>query len=1349
MYNPGATYRIQFHKEFTFAQFEQAIPYLQKLGVQTIYASPVFAATPGSTHGYDGIDPHRINPEIGTEEQLRQLSSRLKENGIGWLQDVVPNHMAFHPQNQWLMDVLEQGKASPYAPFFDILWSEDERIMVPFLGSALKEVIDMKELKIIAKEDQLFFDYFDSHYPLNEAAHKAVSWGTEQAKSPEEISGDATLMQQLADMQYYRLCHWQETDRHINYRRFFTVNGLICLNIQDQQVFEHYHQFIKQLLSDGVISGLRIDHIDGLYDPTAYLQRLQEFAGKETYTVVEKILEPGEALPEHWAVHGNTGYDFLSLSNNLFTNQSAARTFTTFYQQLVKDDTSIHQQLYNKKAHILYQHMHGELENLYQLFITSGLAKDELPADALKSAIGELLIQCPVYRYYGNSFPLAKEETAALQDMIARIRKDKPELNQALNNLTYALLEKPLEGDHSYNQKALHFYQRCMQFTGPLMAKGVEDTLMYTYNRFIGHNDVGDSPESFGISKEAFHKAMLDRQEQWPLSINATSTHDTKRGEDVRARLNVLTDLPNEWIKAVKEWRQLNANLRQNGMPDANDEYLIYQTITGAYPFEEEAGFEDRICEYLTKALREAKTHSDWAKPDEAYEAATINFARQLLNRENPFWASFTAFHKKVADFGIINSLAQLLLKFTCPGIPDTYQGTELWDLSLVDPDNRRLVDYQLRLQLLESLPNEEDIVQQIEELWADRHTAKIKLWLTHRLLQERKLHKELFAEGRYVPLRTEGKYKDHVFAFARHSGKEWIVVALPLHLAELCKKQDCDPLSIDWKNTTITLRPEAPAEWKSLLDDTHGKQESKLNVQDLFKKLPFAFLKLQHPETTRSAGILMSITSLPSPYGIGDFGPEAKAFARFLSRSNQGYWQLLPTNPLCADSNYSPYSSVSTMAGNTLLISPDLLVKEGLLDEHTAQQHQLPQHKKLDYATVEEHKKALLDAAYQTYQLGDFPKLKQAFHSFKAKEKHWLADYALYVALRHAYNDKPWYEWPEAVKKRDQETLNRLTEEHGELIEKTKWLQFMFSKQWSALRKFCNQLGIKLFGDLPFYASFDSADVWTHPELFSVNPDGKMTGIAGVPPDYFSETGQLWGMPTFNWNNLKKQDYAWWIARLRKNLELYDVLRIDHFRALAAYWEVPDGEETAVNGQWIKGPGTHFFDRVREAFGGLPFIAEDLGYEMDDVYELRDEVGLPGMKVLQFAFDENLQQSVDIPHNYGENFIAYTGTHDNNTTLGWYREEAKPTDKKRLEHYAGCKVNEQNVTEVMIRLAYASVARMAIIPLQDVLKLDEHARMNIPSSADDNWSWRLQKDQVTEEREAWLRSLTRFYNRI
>lgn len=1340
MLNPIATYRIQFNKEFTFSDFKNIIPYLSDLGIQTIYASPIMEASPGSMHGYDTVNPLRINPEIGTEAELMEISNILKSKGMSWIQDIVPNHMAYHQNNPWLMDVLEKGEASPYYKFFDLNWSGKgfEPIMTPFLGDDLEVVIEHGELKVIKDGDKFQFDYSGNIWPLNDEAQKQF-----QQQNLEQFNADKKALSTLANKQYYRLCNWKETDRKINYRRFFTVNSLICLNIQDPDVFKAYHEYIFALLKRGVFQGLRVDHIDGLFDPNVYLELLRASAGSDTYIVIEKILEQGEELPTAWPVQGTTGYDFLATVNNIFTNKKAEDAFSAYYKDLSESTESIEEQIWVKKAAILKDHMGGELNNLVDLYFSLNLQEEQpqLDPDLLKDAIAALLIHCPVYRYYAGTFPLSKSEATELNNLLDHIRSKR--LQPAVGALKQIWFERPKALNKDFNKRATLFYKRCMQFSGPLMAKGVEDTLMYTYNRYIGKNEVGDSPEGFGLSPEAFHESMQTRIKYWPLALSGTSTHDTKRGEDVRARLNVLTDLSDEWLNLVQEWSN---NAGAQDKPDPNDIYFIYQTLVGSHPMPgvEEPDYQERIDAYLQKALREAKRHTGWSEPATDYEAAAQEFSRQFIDAGGRFVDGFNPFFKKVADYGILNALAQATIKFTAPGVPDVYQGTELWDLSLVDPDNRRPVDYEKRAVWLEEIK----AGTAIQELWESRYGGKIKLWLQHLLLQDRKNNPDDYKTAGYLPLEVKGKYADDILAYARKGPQTWTIVVVPLHIAAICESENSDIFSINWKNTRIEVPAGAPEAWSHLLSQEKGKVKGGvIKIEEIFKALPLAVLKLEQPTNKRGAGILMHITSLPSAFGIGDIGKEAYNFVDFLKKSGQRYWQLLPLNPISESQSYSPYSALSSMAGNVLLISLEALKDEGLLTEEELKGELPSATQQVDYTEVERRKLPLLERAYHNFiRKGE----DAAYQEFCSKESFWLDDFALFMLLKGKYEQKPWNEWPSDIRKRKSNALAKVIKSGAADLDQIKWQQYIFFKQFAALKQYAHEHRVQLIGDLPFYISYDSVDVWAHPQLFNLDEEGNNAGIAGVPPDYFNEDGQLWGMPVYRWEVMAQEGYAWWKQRLKKNMELFDLLRLDHFRAFASYWEVPAGAATAVNGSWKAGPGAEFFEAMREELTNLPFIAEDLGDIDDDVYLLRDQFAMPGMKVLQFAFGDDMPCSIHIPHQYDtENCIVYTGTHDNTTTKAWFKSESTKENRKNLECYIGQPVTKNNVHYKLIRLAYASVARLAIIPVQDVLGLGKKARMNTPSSIENNWAWRLNQGELKQDHGKMLRDLSRIFGRL
>ncbi len=504
----------------------------------------------------------------------------------------------------------------------------------------------------------------------------------------------------------------------------------------------------------------------------------------------------------------------------------------------------------------------------------------------------------------------------------------------------------------------------------------------------------------------------------------------------------------------------------------------------------------------------------------------------------------------------------------------------------------------------------------------------------------------------------------------------------------------------------------------------------------------PFSFAQLN-----RSAGILLHITSLPSAFGIGDLGPGAFAFAGFLQRSGQTFWQLLPLNPITAGQGFSPYSAYSGMAGNPLLISPELLVKDGLLSKKDITKYKVEESDKVDYEQAEKTKYALLDKAYNNY-VNNPSNLEKEFKAFGKKERHWLDDFALYSVLKQEHEGKQWSDWEEPYKQHDVKALKKFEAAHKEAIDKVKWQQFIFSRQWQQLKTYCNNLNISMFGDMPIYVAYDSVDVWSNRHIFSIDEEGKQEFVAGTPPDNFNENGQLWGMPIFKWDVLKQQNYDWWLNRLRKNLQLFDLLRLDHFRAFAAYWQIKAGAKTAKAGEWIEAPGHEFFDLVKKEIGEMPFVAEDLGHIDAPVYKLRDDFELPGMEVLQFAFGDNMPQSVYIPHHHVPISVVYTGTHDTNTTVGWYKQLDK-AGKRSLSDYLGVKVTPKNVCDLLCRMTYASVSKLAVLPMQDVLCLDEKARINIPSSGENNWAWRITSDQINEAVEAKLKEWCTLYDRL
>ncbi|MBE9125793.1 malto-oligosyltrehalose synthase [Coleofasciculus sp. LEGE 07081] len=924
---PLATYRIQFSPAFTFQDAKAIASYLAELGISDLYASPVFQSRKGSTHGYDVVNPNQINTELGGPKTFENLVQELQNYGLGWVQDIVPNHMAFDSQNQMLVDVLENGPDSQYKDYFDINWEHPYegirgRVLAPFLGKFCGDCLESGELQLQYEERGLTINYYGLKFPIRIESYiqvlthelgqlrqklgrkhpdfvkllgalyalKYIPSGEEGRERYDQITfikgmvwelwsenpdirefiqesikifnGEPgnpesfNLLESLLAEQFFRLSYWKVGNEELNYRRFFTVNDLISMRVEDERVFEHNHSLIFKLIDTQEFTGLRIDHIDGLYDPAQYLHRLRERV-PDAYITVEKILERHEELPLNWPVQGTTGYDFLNQVNGIFCQQATQEKFNSVYHRFIGNSTPYETLVDDKKRLIIGKHLTGDIDNLANLLKhLSGLYRyaSDFTIYALKGALVEIMAVFPVYRTYISAEGSSKADRECIQQVITKARENTPVFLNELNFIEKFLLQ---EFDESLTQEEKeqqrYFAMRLQQFTGPLMAKGVEDTVLYIYNRLVSLNEVGSNPGEFGVSVDEFHSFNHHRAAYWPHTTNASSTHDTKRGEDIRARINVLSEIPGQWENTIRKWQEINGGHKEcvEGLdvPDPNDEYFFYQTLLGTYPFYESEypAFVGRIKEYIIKAIREAKVHTAWLRPDTGYEDGFIQFAERLLkdSEDNEFLQAFRPFQRRIQHYGIFNSLSQTLLKLTSPGVPDFYQGTELWDLSLVDPDNRRPVDFEQCIGILRDFKNhiETDYLGLIQELLETPEDGRIKLFLIYQALQTRREYLELFQRGDYEKLTVIGSLRDHIVAFARHWDHTTIMAIAPRFLTSLIKEGE-HPLGEQvWQETRLSLPPGASSTWYDAMSGQEVQGDDTLWIRDVLKHFPVALL--------------------------------------------------------------------------------------------------------------------------------------------------------------------------------------------------------------------------------------------------------------------------------------------------------------------------------------------------------------------------------------------------------------------------------------------------------------------------------------------------------------------------
>ncbi len=928
---PRATYRMQFHREFGFETAAELAPYLARLGISHLYASPVLKARPGSTHGYDIVDHAAVNPELGGEAGYARLGAALKASGLGQILDIVPNHMGVGgADNPLWLDVLEWGRNSLYAGWFDIEWEPDrgylrEKVLVPFLGEPFGVALErgVLRLRFEAESGRLAVWAYDNHMlpicPLqygrilgdahpelerlgdaftglttrrphierraadlqaelaaqvSAAPDVAAALAASLARYAGEVNDLASWapLQALIESQHWRIAHFRVAADDGNYRRFFNINELAGVCVEVPEVFDHVHRRILEWLRDGTLDGLRIDHIDGLFDPKAYLMRLLDAcraarAGTargasedRPYLVVEKILAPHEHLREDWPVDGTTGYDFANLAVGVLIDADAEGRFDELYARFTSDRRPFGELVRDCKRLVMDSEMASELNVLAR--DVARLARQnprtaDLTGNLLRRALRELIVCFPVYRTYLSASDDASDaDRRDLEWALAQARASRIERDQRAFDFLEALLSGDLVRPRSgfSRQAVMRCVARLQQYSGPVMAKGLEDTALYRYQRFLALNEVGGSPDRFGISLTAFHKANVQRAGNFPHAMLATSTHDTKRGEDARARLAALAELPEEWDRLTTTCSRI---LRgppggtEELAPDGNDEYGFLQMLLASWPpgwleadridppaLEDYAG---RLRRAMQKSVREARVHTNWAFPNTVYEEAVLGFvdAALLSTRSAPFLSAFLPFAARIARLGAHNTLVQTVLKLTAPGVPDIYQGSELWDLSLVDPDNRRPVDYRRRARCLTQVERalQNDRAGAMRRFFAEWPDACFKLATLQTLLAFRRDHPALLAAGDYQPLYAQGPQAECIIAFAReHQGEKLLSVS-----ARFPARLEAAGFAAE---TALEL-PEALRghQWDDLLTGHTLVGTATLSARALFRELPAAVL--------------------------------------------------------------------------------------------------------------------------------------------------------------------------------------------------------------------------------------------------------------------------------------------------------------------------------------------------------------------------------------------------------------------------------------------------------------------------------------------------------------------------
>jgi len=883
---PLSTYRVQLQPAFGFDDVTAIAPYLHRLGVSHLYASPYLQAAHGSTHGYDVIDHSRVNAELGGEEGHARMCATLGENDLGQVLDIVPNHMAIVGGNRWWWDVLENGPSSQYASYFDVDWDPPEAklrntVLMPILGDHYGRVLEAGEFRLERDGGGFTVHYYDHVLPvaprslddlLAAAARRCrsmeleslatffgrlpPSYLTDRASVRERhrdkevlraslarllreepavadavdaevaaMNADLDRLDNLLERQNYRLAFWRTAGRELDYRRFFDIHTLAALRAEDEAVLLDTHELIIRWLDEGVVDGLRIDHPDGLRDPEGYLRRLAREVPPNTWVVVEKILEPGERLPQ-WPVAGTSGYDFGYRVGGLFVDPAGEEALNEAYTSFTGEPTDWEEVIYEKKHLVMAEVLSSEINRLTNLAINA-CEKHRRYRDytrhELHETLRELSAAFPVYRTYvvpGGAGP-SPDDAAHVEEAAKLARGRRPDLDGELFDFFVDILLGRLRGDVEDELVA-----RFQQVTGPVMAKGVEDTAFYTFNRLVALNEVGSSPGRFGVSPEEFHQGNEHTARNWPGTLLATSTHDTKRSEDTRARIALLSEIPSGFAAAVADWSRIGDRHRADpALPDRNAEWLLYQTLIGAWPLPVE-----RAVAYMEKASKEAKEHTSWVDPDPVYDVALCAFVEGMLG-DAEFVAALESFVGPLVEPGRINSLAQTLLKLASPGAPDIYQGCELWQHTLVDPDNRRPVDFTVR----ETLLAEAEAAAPADVWPAKADSGLPKLLLTHRALHLRSRRPECFAVGSgYRPLAATGSKATHAVALARATaaGEDGVVAVAPRLVLGLAS---------DWEDTTLAL---PDGQWGDVLDSGRRTFDGDVALADLLAPFPVALLE-------------------------------------------------------------------------------------------------------------------------------------------------------------------------------------------------------------------------------------------------------------------------------------------------------------------------------------------------------------------------------------------------------------------------------------------------------------------------------------------------------------------------